>query len=149
MPSTLRHVHCEVGTWGHNVHDDIRAAYNEWEDDHFAIVNKVNKGDRRGRVTDEGWAPSVHQLLPILTNVCVSFDELGCNPWTEQYSAIAAAVPDDTDCSTHVNRQLLDTLDSADQVYVCGEAASHCVRATVEHLAHHMRDKFVRVGNNS
>jgi hypothetical protein len=71
MPSTLLHVHCEVGTWGHNVHDDIRAAYNEWEDDHFAIVNKVNKGDRGGRVTYEGWAPSIHQLLPILTNVCV------------------------------------------------------------------------------
>jgi nicotinamidase/pyrazinamidase len=34
-------VHCEIGTWGHNVHADVRAAYNRWEDAALGIVNKV------------------------------------------------------------------------------------------------------------
>lgn len=37
-------VHCEIGTWGHNVHDSLRAAYNEWEKREFGVVQKVTKG---------------------------------------------------------------------------------------------------------
>lgn len=37
-------VHCEIGTYGHNVHDDVRAAYNAWEMRAAGIVNKVAKG---------------------------------------------------------------------------------------------------------
>jgi nicotinamidase/pyrazinamidase len=36
--------HCEIGTWGHNVHADIRASYNMWEERELGIVNKVTKG---------------------------------------------------------------------------------------------------------
>jgi nicotinamidase/pyrazinamidase len=36
--------HCEIGTWGHNVHFDIHAAYNEWEVRELGVVNKVTKG---------------------------------------------------------------------------------------------------------
>lgn len=37
-------VHCEIGTWGHAVHDDVRRAYNRWEEQTLRIVNKIPKG---------------------------------------------------------------------------------------------------------
>lgn len=95
-------VHCEIGTWGHNVHADVRAAYHRWEDRSLGSVNKVSKGS---------------------------------NPWTEHYSAIQAEVPDDQDAGTQINRDFIDLLAQADRLYITGEAGSHCVKATTEHIA--------------
>ena len=97
-------VHCEIGSWGGNVHADVRAAYNRWEDAALGVVGKVLKGS---------------------------------NPWTEHYSAVMAEVPDAADPDTQLNRAFIDTLAQADQIYVAGEAGSHCVKATVEHIADH------------
>jgi len=36
--------HCEIGTWGHNVHAELRTAYNEWERRRVGIVAKIGKG---------------------------------------------------------------------------------------------------------
>lgn len=36
--------HCEIGSWGHNVHADVRAAYNRWEERTLRTVAKVVKG---------------------------------------------------------------------------------------------------------
>ncbi|CAB3831460.1 cysteine hydrolase family protein [Achromobacter animicus] len=98
-------VHCEIGTWGHNVHPDVRAAYGRWEEERQFIVRKVPKG---------------------------------ANPWTEHYSALMAEVPDADDPRSQLNRGLLDSLDRADLILIAGEAGSHCVKATVEHLAEHL-----------
>jgi nicotinamidase-related amidase len=98
-------VHCEIGTWGHNVHADVRAAYSRWEDERQFIVRKVPKGT---------------------------------NPWTEHYSALMAEVPDADDPRSQLNRGLLDSLDRAELILIAGEAGSHCVKATVEHLAEHL-----------
>jgi nicotinamidase-related amidase len=95
-------VHCEIGSWGHDVHADVRAAYNRWEDAQLGIVNKINKGS---------------------------------NPWTEHYSAVMAEVPDADDPDTQLNRGFIDLLKKADRVFITGEAGSHCVRATTEHIA--------------
>ncbi|MDP5240457.1 cysteine hydrolase [Uliginosibacterium sp. 31-16] len=95
-------VHCEIGTWGHNIHHDLRLALNRWEEQCLAVVDKVSKGS---------------------------------NPWTEHFSAIMAEVPDPADASTQLNAGLIARLQSADRLYIAGEAGSHCVRATVEHLA--------------
>lgn len=94
--------HCEIGTWGHNVHADVRAAYNGWEERELGVVNKVTKGS---------------------------------NPWTEHYSAVMAEVPDANDPSTQLNRSLIDILSQSDLVLISGEAGSHCVKATTEHIA--------------
>ncbi len=94
-------VHCEIGSWGHNIHAAVKAAYNAWEDEHLALVRKVNKGS---------------------------------NPWTEHYSALQAEVPDSDDESTQLNTALIASLDAADMIVIAGEASSHCVRATTEHL---------------
>lgn len=62
----------------------------------------------------------------------------GSNPWTEHYSAVMAEVPDPGDAATELNRDFLATLAPADVVYIAGEAGSHCVRATTEHLVDHL-----------
>lgn len=58
----------------------------------------------------------------------------GVNPWTEHYSAMQAEVPDAHDPATELNRALLGELDRADTLFIAGEASSHCVRATTEHI---------------
>ncbi|MDP5007998.1 MAG: cysteine hydrolase [Glaciimonas sp.] len=41
---TIWPVHCEIGTWGHNVHIDVLHAYHLWERKSLRAVNKINKG---------------------------------------------------------------------------------------------------------
>lgn len=61
----------------------------------------------------------------------------GSNPWTEHYSALLAEVPDEHDPGTQLNQPLLDRLRDAGHLLVAGQASSHCVRASVEHLLQH------------
>jgi len=98
-------VHCEIGSWGHNVHPAVKAAYNRWEDQRLGVVQKVSKGS---------------------------------NPWTEHYSAVQAEVPDTDDEDTQLNRDLIAQLDQADLIVIAGQASSHCVKATTEHIAQHL-----------
>jgi nicotinamidase-related amidase len=58
----------------------------------------------------------------------------GENPWTEHYSAVMAEVPDPADPRTQLDLGLIGALDRADELLVAGEAGSHCVRATTEHI---------------
>ena len=62
----------------------------------------------------------------------------GMNPWTEHYSAIQAEVPDPADPGTALNTRLLASLAPADVLLIAGEASSHCVRATTEHIVQHL-----------
>ncbi len=101
-------VHCEIGSWGHNLHPAIQAACNQWEDRHLAVAQKISKGS---------------------------------NPWTEHYSALQAEVPDSSDAATQLNVALIAALDEADQIVIAGEASSHCVRATTEHLVENLPSK--------
>lgn len=103
-------VHCEIGSWGHNVHPAVKAAYNRWEDRRLAVVQKVTKGS---------------------------------NPWTEHYSALQAEVPDAADDDTQLNTALIASLDEAEHIVIAGEASSHCVKATVEHLAQHLPSRRI------
>jgi len=94
-------VHCEIGSWGQNVHEDVRRAYNRWEEAFGNTVLKVCKGS---------------------------------NPWTEHYSALKAEVPDEADAETQLNRPLIERLRQADRLLIVGEAGSHCVKASTEHI---------------
>ena len=100
-------VHCELGTWGHQLHAAVREACAEWE-------------LRRQRAS--------HVVFK------------GLNPWTEHYSALQAEVPDADDPDTGLNRALIARLDGPGRLLIAGEAGSHCVRATVEHLVEHLPD---------
>jgi nicotinamidase/pyrazinamidase len=94
-------IHCEIGTWGHNVHAAVQAASNDWEEGRLSAVRQVYKG---------------------------------ANPWTEHYSAVQAEVPDAADPDTQLNQALIRDLDRADLILIGGEASSHCVKATTEHI---------------
>jgi len=98
-------VHCEIGSWGQNIHAAVRTAYNAWEVDHLQVVAKLSKGS---------------------------------NPWTAHYSAVMAEVPDAQDAATQLNLDFLATLLPAQQSYVTGEAGSHCVKASTEHIADYL-----------
>ncbi|MEG0148395.1 MAG: cysteine hydrolase [Comamonas sp.] len=69
----------------------------------------------------------------------------GMNPWTEHYSAIRAEVPDVQDPATNVNEGLLACLRASELVVIAGEASSHCVRATTEHLVEHWQSDLSRL----
>lgn len=99
-------VHCEIGSWGQNIHGAVRAAYNSWEVAQLQVVAKLSKGS---------------------------------NPWTEHYSAVMAEVPDPQDPATQLNIPFLDSLVSAERIYICGEAGSHCVKASTEHIADYLQ----------
>jgi nicotinamidase/pyrazinamidase len=58
----------------------------------------------------------------------------GLNPMTEQYSAVQAEVPDPNDPTTQTNHALIARATTDGLLWVAGEAASHCVAATMEHL---------------
>lgn len=98
-------IHCEIGTWGHNVHAGVQQACQAWEDERLIPVQYVNKGS---------------------------------NPWTEHYSALQAEVPDTGDPGTQLNLDLLARLDDSDLLLIAGQASSHCVKATTEHIADHL-----------
>jgi nicotinamidase/pyrazinamidase len=94
-------VHCEIGTWGHEVHAAVTDAVTQWEAASGRAATQWRKGS---------------------------------NAWTEHYSAILAEVPDPTDASTQANLALVDWAAEADVLLIAGEAGSHCVRATTEHM---------------
>ena len=98
-------IHCEIGTWGHNVHAAVQQASQAWEDSRLIPVQYVDKGS---------------------------------NPWTEHYSALQAEVPDAGDAGTQLNQDLLARLDDSDLLLIAGQASSHCVKATTEHIADHL-----------
>ncbi len=98
-------IHCEIGTWGNNVHDAVASAGHAWEQQVGRNIDFFLKGE---------------------------------NPWTEHYSAAMAEVPLDDDPGTQLNQALITWANEARTLIVAGEASSHCVRATVEHLLEHM-----------
>lgn len=61
----------------------------------------------------------------------------GENPMTEHYSALQAEVPVADDPATQLNQRLLARLRESERIYIAGEAGSHCVKATVDHLVAH------------
>lgn len=98
-------IHCEIGTWGNNVHDAVLRASHLWEEERGRNIDFFSKGE---------------------------------NPWTEHYSAALAEVPLADDPATQLNQALIDWANAAEVLVVAGEASSHCVRATVEHLLEHL-----------
>jgi nicotinamidase-related amidase len=126
-------VHCQIGSWGHAVHAGVQAACNVWADQ--AI--KEAPGRSQASLTPSGGG-SGPLPLPGGTGSPVHAVFKGSNPWTEHYSAVQAEVPDPADADTGLNHALLARLDAAGRILVAGQASSHCVKATAEHLVAHL-----------
>lgn len=58
----------------------------------------------------------------------------GTNPLTEHYSIFKAEVSDPSDPGTMLNTRLIQTLQSVDELWIAGEALSHCVKGSIEDL---------------
>lgn len=67
----------------------------------------------------------------------------GSNFKTEHFSAIKAEVPCPEDPSTHINTDLITTLEEADQIVIAGEALSHCLANTVKDIADNFSDPSI------
>ncbi len=61
----------------------------------------------------------------------------GQNPWSEMYGIIRA----EYDPEGFVNTAVLNAVVQADEVYVAGEASSHCVLASVTQILEHFADQ--------
>ncbi|MFC4313697.1 cysteine hydrolase [Steroidobacter flavus] len=69
----------------------------------------------------------------------------GQNPLTEQYSAVRAEVPSADDPRTQTNRELIEKCrPGSELLLVAGEASSHCVAATLEHLFEEFSEQELR-----
>lgn len=120
------------------------------EDALSRAIDYLTELEKSGRYThmvwpvhcEEGsWGRNIHTSVQ---RACNAWEDLhlkpfnkvvkGMNPWTEHYSAVQAEVPDAADEESQVNQRLIDLLATADRILVAGEAGSHCVRSTVEHL---------------
>lgn len=87
------------------------------------------------------WGHGIHAAVRAACNrweeqqtAWVNMVSKGSNPWTEHYSAMRAEVPLEDDASTQLNNGLMQRLLQSERVLICGEAGSHCVRATTEHI---------------
>ena len=60
----------------------------------------------------------------------VDYVAKGHSSWTEHYSIVQADVPDPNDPTTLLNTRLINTLESADLIFIAGQASSHCLANT-------------------
>ena len=58
----------------------------------------------------------------------------GMNINTENYSFIKSEVPDKNDISTLPNELLLEYIDTEEQIFILGEAGSHCVLESIKDI---------------
>lgn len=58
----------------------------------------------------------------------------GLNPLTEHFGALRANLPINSDPDTGVNQAIVEKLSKARQIFVSGEARSHCVANTIKQM---------------
>jgi len=58
----------------------------------------------------------------------------GVNPLTEHFGVLRANIPIAGDVSTQINKDLLHAVNEAENLYIAGEAKSHCVANTLKQL---------------
>ncbi len=96
-----------------------------------------------------------HAVVPVLNEALqewvkrnmktVAYIHKGTNCLTEMYSALAAEVPILDDQSTTLNVDLLQRLQQAHKLFICGEAKSHCVNYTMRDIAANWGADFSRL----
>jgi nicotinamidase/pyrazinamidase len=74
----------------------------------------------------------------------VDYVTKGSNIYTEHYSAVQADVPDPQDPSTMLNTRLIQTLEQADMIALCGEAINFCVANTVRDIANNFGEENIK-----
>lgn len=96
-----------------------------------------------GHAMDESVSDAV-RLWEKESGTFVDYLKKGMNPFTEHYSLVKADVPDHTDPTTMTNTSFLQTLDDADQVWISGQAKSHCVACSIRDIAEERGDAILQ-----
>ncbi len=65
----------------------------------------------------------------------ITYIEKSPNPNTEHYSCVQAEVPDANDASTCTNYNFINALKEETNIFIAGEALSHCVANTIRDLS--------------
>lgn len=123
-------------------------------------LDYVSKLEKNGRYVLCIWPPHCligswgHGLVPEVCDALlawesktfnkVDFVAKGSNLFTEHYSAVQADVPDDSDPTTKLNTGLIDVLSQADEIFITGEALSHCVSNSITDVANNFGDDNIR-----
>jgi nicotinamidase-related amidase len=97
--------HCLIGTWGHNIQEDLLASLQHWERTEGATVDTITKGTNV-------WTEHYGALMAEVTD----YDIVG------------------RDDGVLLNTDFLEMLQAVDMVGILGEASSHCVLATVQQV---------------
>ncbi len=114
------------------------------------MVDYLDSLETQGKYPLIVWPPHCligsngHQVMPDLFDALsvwenngpalVNYVTKGTNPYTEHYSAVKAEVVDPQDPTTQINTKLVEINNTADRLYVGGEAGSHCVANTLRDL---------------
>lgn len=94
-----------------------------------------------------------HQVHPTLqealnswqnsTGKKVKYVKKGMNPKTESYSVFKAEVPISDDPETQLKKDLIDYVNTFDEVEFAGEALSHCVKSSVlDYISYTAKEKL-------
>lgn len=85
-----------------------------------------------------------HALHPAFFDACkkwmsknlrwVNFINKGINPFTEHFGIFRANVPINEDPATQVNQSVFSTLNTHDEIYLCGQARTHCVANSLRQM---------------
>jgi len=133
-----------------------RAFNPAWQTRQVAYVNALAAGQRYVLVI---WPPHCligtdgHRIHPILQPALrewqdqfamVDYVTKGSNPFTEHYSVVKADVIDPEDPSTDLNTSFINRLQTADEIWIAGEALSHCVANSVRDIAAEFGDEHVK-----
>lgn len=120
----------------------------------------VDELDKHGRYILCIWPPHCrigswgHSLVDAVSDALYDWEEKtfskvdfvakGSNFFTEHYSAVQADVPDDSDPTTKLNTELIDMLSKADEIFITGEALSHCVANSICDVADSFGDENIK-----
>ncbi|HRK87219.1 MAG TPA: isochorismatase family protein [Alcaligenes faecalis] len=95
-----------------------------------------------GHMLNESVASAVHGW-EFLTGRPAQMVSKGACPWTEHYGIFVAETPLPEWDNTQFNFTLANHISAADKLVVAGEAASHCVRASVMQLVEAADDGLI------
>ena len=126
------------------------------------VRDYLEKLSTNGRYDLTIWPPHCiigswgHAVFPVFSDALrdwerkhfaiVDYVTKGSNIFTEHYSAVKAEVEDAGDPTTQLNGRLIDLLQDPQvgEIWIAGEALSHCVANTVRDIAKHFGEENIR-----
>lgn len=90
--------------------------------------------------------PELHDALTEWSNQYALIDYVtkGSYPWAEHYSVVKADVVCPEAPETDINTRFVQRLQEADEIFIAGEALSHCVLNSVKDIATEFGDEHVK-----